>query len=73
MSFDGLCMLALILAVWLFMTAIDDIIELDKQKSNERREKQRIAAYANLRKKWLIRKNRRELWQEVNENVYNVD
>lgn len=73
MSFDGLCMLALILAVWLFMTAIDDIIELDKRKTNERREKQRIAAYANLRKKWLIRKNRRELWQEVNENVYNVD
>ena len=73
MSFDGLCMLALILAVWLFMTAIDDIIELDKRKMNERREKQRIAAYANLRKKWLIRKNRRELWQEVNENVYNVD
>ena len=73
MSFDGLCMLALILAVWLFMTAIDDIIELDKQKTNERREKQRIAAYAKLRAKWLIRKNRRELWQEVNGNVYNAD
>ena len=65
MNFEGLCFLALLLCAWLFLTAIDDAIELDKQKTEERRESLRQKAYAAKRQQWIKNQNRRELWQEV--------
>ena len=64
-TFNGLCFIALMLCLWLIATGINDVIELDNQKTEERREKYRQAAYAKQRQLRTIRQNRDTLWQEV--------
>lgn len=67
--FETLATLGMLGSFWLFMTALNDSIELVEQKSEERREEYRQRAYAQKRKEWTINQNRRKLWAEVeNEN-----
>ena len=71
MNFDGLCFIALLLATWLFLTAINDTIELGNKQTEERRESFRKAAYAAKRQQWKKSQNRRELWEALNDNIIN--
>lgn len=64
-TFNGLCFIALMLCLWLIATGINDVIERDNQKNDERREKYRQIAYAKQRQLRTIRQNRDTLWQEV--------
>lgn len=70
--FEGLCVIATLAGLYLFMCALSEAIELEEQKSNERRENMRQAVYSVKRREWIKCKNRRELWGEVtNENNFN--
>lgn len=62
---DGLTFVAALGGVWLFLTAINDSIELEKIKTEERRDKIRKRVYAEKRKEQAIKVNRRNLWAEV--------
>lgn len=64
-TFNGLCFIALMLCLWLIATGINDVIELDNQKTEERRETFRQIAFAEKRRAALKQKNRDALWQEV--------
>lgn len=63
MTFEGLCFIALLLAVYLIGVSINDVIELDNQKSEERRETLRQEAYARTRREATIKQNRENLWR----------
>ena len=63
--FDGLCLIGMLGSFWLFMTALNDSIDLVQQKSDERRERYRKQAYAAKRQQWQINQNRRALWEEI--------
>lgn len=65
MTFEGLCFIALLLAVYLICVGINDAIELDNQKTDERREAFRQAAYARTRRAATIKQNRENLWRET--------
>ena len=65
MTFEGLCFIALLLAVYLICVGINDAIELDNQKTEERRETFRQIAFADKRRAVVMQKNRDTLWQEV--------
>ena len=67
-TFNGLCFIALMLCGWLIATGINDVIELDNQKTEERREKYRQIAYAAMHKDRTVKMNREKLWEE-NVNV----
>lgn len=67
-TFNGLCFIALMLCLWLIATGINDVIELDNQKTEERREKYRQIAYAAMHKERTVKMNREKLWEE-NVNV----
>ena len=64
-TFNGLCFIALMLCLWLIATGINDVIELDNQKTEERREKYRQAAYAKQRRLRVIKGNRESLWADI--------
>lgn len=66
-TFNGLCFIALMLCLWLIATGINDVIELDNQKDDERREKYRQIAYANVQKERTKKRNREELWRQCND------
>jgi hypothetical protein len=53
------------LAVYLIGAGINDVIDLDNQKSEERRETFRQAAYARTRRAATIKQNREQLWEET--------
>lgn len=65
MTFEGLCFIALLLAVYLIGVSINDIVELDNQKTDERREAFRQEAYARTRRAATIKRNREQLWRET--------
>ena len=67
MTFEGLCFIALLLAVYLIGVSINDVIELDDQKNDERREKYRQIAYANVQKERTKKRNREKLWRQCND------
>ena len=64
-TFNGLCFIALMLCGWLIATGINDVIELDNQKTEERREKYRQLAYAAMHKERTVKMNREKLWEEM--------
>ena len=64
-TFNGLCFIALMLCGWLIATGINDVIELDNQKTEERREKYRQIAYAAMHKERTVKMNREKLWEEM--------
>lgn len=67
--FETLSTIGMLASFYLFLAALNDTLELNDQKSEERREKYRKRAYAQKRKEWTINQNRRKLWAEVeNEN-----
>ena len=66
-TFNGLCFIALMLCLWLIATGINDVIELDNQKAEERREEYRQLAYANVQKERTKKRNREELWRQCND------
>ena len=65
MTFEGLCFIALLLAVFLIGVGINDAIELDNQKTDERREAFRQEAYARTRREATIKQNRENLWRDT--------
>ena len=65
MTFEGLCFIALLLAVYLIGVSVNDIIELDNQKTDERREALRQEAYARTRREATIKQNRENLWRNT--------
>ena len=65
MTFEGLCFIALLLAVFLIGVGINDAIELDNQKTDERREAFRQEAYARTRRAATIKQNRENLWRDT--------
>lgn len=64
-TFNGLCFIALMLCLWLIATGINDVIELDNQKTEERREKYRQLAYADMCRERTKKMNREKLWEEM--------
>lgn len=64
-TFNGLCFIALMLCGWLIATGINDAIELNEQKTQERRARYRGVAFADMAKKRQKKNNREELWREV--------
>lgn len=64
-TFNGLCFIALMLCLWLIATGINDVIERDNQKTEERREKYRQIAYAKQRQLKVIKGNRESLWADI--------
>ena len=64
-TFNGLCFIALMLCLWLIATGVNDAIELDNQKTEERREKYRQLAYAAMHKERTLKMNREKLWEEM--------
>ena len=65
MTFEGLCFIALLLAVYLIGVGVNDVIELDNQKAEERREAKRQEAYARTRREATIKQNRENLWRQT--------
>ena len=70
---NGLTLVATLGSFWLFLCAINDTVELQEQKSEQRREEYRKKIYAAKRQQWQINENRRALWAEVtnNDNHFN--
>ena len=64
-TFNGLCFIALMLCLWLIATGINDVIELDNRKNDERREKYRQRAYAAMHRERTVKQNREKLWEEA--------
>lgn len=64
-TYNGLCFIALMLCLWLIATGINDVIERDNQKDDERREKYRQIAYAKQRQRRVIKGNRESLWAYI--------
>ena len=64
-TYNGLCFIALMLCLWLIPTGINDVIERDNQKDDERREKYRQIAYAKQRQLRVIKGNRESLWADI--------
>ena len=64
-TYNGLCFIALMLCLWLIATGINDVIERDNQKDDERREKYRQIAYAKQRRLKVIKGNRESLWADI--------
>ncbi|MBP5362126.1 MAG: hypothetical protein J6Y71_03740 [Ruminococcus sp.] len=62
---NGLTLIATLGSLFLFLCALSEAIDLEEQKSQEKREEIRKAVYAAKRQQWIKKKNRRELWQEV--------
>lgn len=62
---NGLTLIATLGSLFLFLCALSEAIDLEEQKSQEKREEIRKAVYAAKRQQWIKKQNRRELWQEV--------
>ena len=62
---NGLTLIATLGSLFLFLCALSEAIDLEEQKSQEKREEIRKAVYVAKRQQWIKKKNRRELWQEV--------
>ena len=62
---NGLTLIATLGSLFLFLCALSEAIDLEEQKSQEKREEIRKAVYAAKRQQWIKNQNRRELWQEV--------
>lgn len=61
--YEGLIFLAMLLFAALMMRLAAEILNLGEIITDERREKYRKLAYAQKRKDWTIKGNRRKLWE----------
>ena len=59
---NTLVLICVFLSIFFFLCGINDVIELDNQKSEERREMQREQAYKELEAKRTMKKNREALF-----------
>ena len=61
---------AVLLDAYLWLVVIDKIwcrlSERSKRKTDERREKYRVPAYADMERRWAKHENRESLWKVVN-------
>lgn len=68
---NGLVVLACMLLLWLVLCDISEVQALDERKTEERREKYRQLAYADMRRERTKKQNREKLWEEHNDNYIN--
>lgn len=68
---NGLVVLACMLLLWLVLCDISEVQALDERKTEERREKYRQLAYADMRRERTKKQNRERLWEEHNDNHIN--
>ena len=68
---NGLVVLACMLLLWLVLCDISEVQALDERKTEERREKYRQLAYADMRRERTKKLNREKLWEEHNDNNIN--
>lgn len=61
--YEGLIFLALLLFAALTARLAAEVCNLEEIVTSERREKYRKLAYAQKRKDWTIKGNRRKLWE----------
>lgn len=59
------------LLLWLVLCDISEVQALDECKTEERREKYRQLAYADMRRERTKKQNREKLWEEHNDNHIN--
>lgn len=65
MEFDVLLALAAMLLLWLVLCDISEVQAIDERKTDERRERYRQIAYADMRRERTKKQNRAVLWEEV--------
>lgn len=65
---NGLVVLACMLLLWLVLCDISEVQALDERKTEERREKYRQLAYADMCRERTKKQNRERLWEEHNDN-----
>lgn len=65
---NGLVVLACMLLLWLVLCDISEVQALDERKTEERREKYRQLAYADMCRERTKKQNREKLWEEHNDN-----
>lgn len=68
---NGLVVLACMLLLWLVLCDISEVQALDERNTEERREKYRQLAYADMRRERTKKQNRERLWEEHNDNHIN--
>lgn len=68
---NGLVVVACMLLLWLVLCDISEVQAIDERKTEERREKYRQLAYANMCRERTKKQNREKLWEEHNDN--NID
>ena len=71
MEFNGLVIVATMLLLWLVLCDISEVQAIDERKTEERREKYRQLAYADMRRERTKKQNRERLWEEHNDNHIN--
>ena len=71
MEFNGLVIAAAMLLLWLVLCDISEVQAIDERKTEERREKYRQLAYADMRRERTKKQNRERLWEEHNDNHIN--
>ena len=62
---NGLVVLACMLLLWLVLCDISEVQAIDERKTEERREKYRQLAYADMRRERTKKQNREKLWEEM--------
>lgn len=62
---NGLVVLACMLLLWLVLCDISEVQALDERKTEERREKYRQLAYADMCRERTKKQNREKLWEEA--------
>lgn len=68
---NGLIVVACMLLLWLVLCDISEVQALDERKTEERREKYRQLAYADMCRERTKKQNREKLWEEHNDNHIN--
>jgi hypothetical protein len=65
MEFNGLVVAAAMLLLWLVLCDISEVQAIDERKTEERREKYRQLAYADMCRERTKKQNREKLWEEM--------
>lgn len=65
---NGLVVVACMLLLWLVLCDISEVQAIDERKTEERREKYRQLAYADMCRERTKKQNREKLWEEHYDN-----
>ena len=65
MIYDASLVLAAFLFLWLVLCDISEVQAIDERKTEERREKYRQLAYADMCRERTKKQNREKLWEEM--------